>query len=191
MSMKKLLVIIVFIFSSSVAVAAYEKKVDIKFNPEIDFSQLSFATVSVFYFDKIALCGDDVMNSLHIELKKLLSENGIYSELIYPQKNLDEKDDFSLSATGDKDKKTLFRASPNDIIISGSLLRADQMKKKWGKTYVDMSLELYIYSKSLDKVMYKASFSYMMPGAYHWGGKMREAFSDLLTPFFEKTKKSG
>jgi hypothetical protein len=177
-------------FSSPVFAKKYEKAIETKLNPAVDLSKLDFSTVTIFMFDKNALCGDDMLALMHTSLSDYLKSNNVGSILVSPDKMKIENNEFSLSSTGIDSKSSLFQTASSDIVISGTLDKFDVMTKKWAKVIIDTSFTVFIYSKSLNTVVYKATFSYMNSDAGHRGKSFLVFFGDTLDPFFTKLKES-
>jgi len=165
----------------------YEAQIDAKANPDIDFSKLDLSTVTVFSFEKTALCGDDVMAHLNKAVADVFIENNIPATFTTAISEISKKSEFALEAVGTKTKGELFKGIPTDLVISGELIRAEPQTKRFLKTFIFIDLQLFIYSKSLDQVIYKVHFTEGMPAAA--GGYYKylyRAVSLSTQPFFDK-----
>jgi hypothetical protein len=202
--MKKLIiwtVAIAAIFLCASAVLAKEAaEKDIKINPKVDFSKLEWTTITIYKFENAAGEGQDIQDALINECIDMMGKNGIQAALLKDTKIGEEKDEFALSMMNSKgDNTELYSSSPTDLVLSGKLIRLDSHEKQtWGgyknTKYWTASIEVFIFSKSLNTIVYKANVTriFEQKGSFGKVGSkarstvFRSCLEDAFEPFFQK-----
>lgn len=177
------------VLSCSIAFAKEAKEFDFKFNPNVDFSKVDSKNITIYDFENIAGIGDDVMGTLYEEMTEVLKGHEITATTI-KSTVAGEKDEFSLEKQKTSgDPASNYKDSPTDLVISGKLNRMDYHSKSGfmssGK-YWSGSLELYIYSKTLDTIIYKVDITRIHKQK---GGSNKEARRTLFSSMIEEAIK--
>lgn len=202
--MKKLIIwtvaIVAICFCMNAVWAKEAAEKDIKINPKVDFSKLEWTTITIYQFENAAGEGQDIQDALINECIDMLGKNGIQAALLKDTKIGEEKDEFALSMMdAESDKSELYSSSPTDLVLSGKLIRLDSHEKKsWGgyknSKYWTASIEVFIFSKSLNTIVYKANVTRILQqkGSFGKVGQkarstiFRSCLEDAFEPFFQK-----
>jgi hypothetical protein len=179
---------------SAATLAKEAKEKDIKFNPKVDFAKLDLKTFTVFQFENAAGEGQDILDTIYDELKMILDRNGMKSEMFKANEIGDQKDEFSMGGADKGADTSIYASSPTDLVVSGKLIRFDN-KVKAGvfttKKYWTASMEIFVYSKSLNTLVYKANLTRIFEqksGTSKTARRtiFRSVLEETLNPFFQK-----
>jgi len=179
---------------SSVSNAKEAKEREIKINPKVDFSKLDLKTFTVYEFENAAGEGQDILDTVYDELSQMLDRNGIKASMFKKPEIGDEKDEFSLNKDTKGADNSAYASSPTDLVVSGKLIRFDN-KVKSGvfttKKYWTASMEIFVYSKSLNTIIYKGNLTRIFEqksGTSKTARRtiFRSCLEELFQPFFDK-----
>ncbi|MFA6449913.1 MAG: hypothetical protein WCX65_10610 [bacterium] len=179
---------------SAVSLAKEAKEKDIKINPKVDFSKLDLKTFTVFEFENAAGEGQDILDTIYDELKMILDRNGMQAQMFKANEIGDQKDEFAMGGSAKSADNGIYASSPTDLVVSGKLIRFDN-KVKAGvfttKKYWTASMEIFVYSKSLNTLVYKANLTRIFEqksGTSKTARRtiFRSCLEEALNPFLQK-----